>query len=141
MSLLNRRVDSDELFYEAMLEKLSYIETHTSKTAERLGTGVYNNVLDVSTRTIPTEGYIALAWQTTCGAIEVQNPGNNTVTIVNSMASGTRPTIGTGVSHVQAGTYRIVNVNSRFVTIYGTAGDQVGIQAFTVGGAGSGALF
>ncbi len=121
---------------EQIAERQTYDLEHRSETAERLATGVTNSVLEVSTVTMPTEGYIQRAYQTTCGAIEIHNSGANRVTVVNSTA-GTRPTQGIGVSHVEPGTGRTVNVNSRVVTIWGTAGDLVGIQAFSVGGAGA----
>ncbi len=129
------KTDWSEAHAKAELELLTDIAMHTSDTARRLMPyGVTNGVLEVSTRLIPSEGWIQLTWQTTCGAIEVHNPGTNVVTVVGTLGAGTRPMAGIGVSHVQAGQWRAVNVNSRAVTIYGTAGDYVGIQAFTAGG-------
>lgn len=122
---------------EGLLEQRTYDLEHQSRTSEMLATGVTNNVLEVTTRQFDSVGTpLMLSWQATCGAIEVVNHGATRMTVVNTI-TGTRPTIGTGVSHIEPGMGRMVNVNSRVVTIFGTAGDQVGIQAFTVGGGGA----
>ncbi len=125
---------------EGLLEQKTYDLEHQSQTSEMLATGVVNSVLEVSTRQFGPDAALGigmmLTFQATCGAIEIVNHGVNRVTVVNSTA-GTRPTIGTGVSHVEPGMGRTINVDSRIVTLFGTTGELVGIQAFTVGGAGA----
>ncbi len=122
---------------EGLLEERSYNLEHQSRTSELLATGVTNNVLEVASRVFDTSAIIMLSFQATVGAIEVVNHGTNRVTVVGG-ASGTRSTSGPGVSHVEPGAGRIINVNNRVVTIFGTSGDLVGWQAYTVGGGGAG---
>lgn len=117
-----------------ILAELRYIRAHTSRTAELLGTGVVNNVLQVSTFVFDSTGMISLAWQATCGSIVVRNLStSNTVTVASGPASVTPS--GTGSWTVPAATKDVVNVNSRIITLYGTAGQSVCVQAFTVGAA------
>lgn len=125
---------------EAILEKITYNYEHQSRTSEMLATGVTNNVLEISTRQFGlavdgTNAVIPLSYQATVGSIEIHNSGSNRITVVNS-TSGSRALIGIGVSHIEPGTGRTLNVNSRNVTLWGIPGDLVGIQAYTVGGAG-----
>lgn len=128
---MGQREDNEASFYAAMLQELSYIKTHTSDTAEMLATGVANHVLEVSTKLINADGYVTLAWGATCGSIEVHNHGTNPMT-VQSSTPGTPSTQGIGVSRVIAGVARTIPINSRFLTIYGTAGDAVGIVAYSI---------
>lgn len=127
---MNRTID--DVLAAAMLEQLSYITTHTSQTAERLAVGVMNNVLETGTRVIDSSGGVGFNWQSTCGAIEVRNYSGS-VLVVSSGTPGVAPIQGAGVNYVEPYTWRVLNVCSRTVAIYGTAGARVGYQAFTTG--------
>ncbi len=131
--------DEELILARATLEKLSYIERHSSLTAERLAEGVHNHILEVGTKVFDSSGMIVLQWGTTCGGLEIYNRALTIVTVHGGMSSG-GSTSGTGVSNVAASSWRNVNVNSRIVTLFGTSGAEVGYQAFThplMPGAGS----
>jgi hypothetical protein len=125
-------VKPDEILSAAVLQQLSYIAAHTSQTAERLATGVMNSVLETGTRVLDTTGMTGLSWQSTCGALEVRN-NSNTVVVVSAGTPGVAPIQGAGVSYVEPYSWRVVNVCSRTVAIYGAAGARIGYQAFTTG--------
>lgn len=115
-----------------ILDELRYIRQHSSVTAERLGMYVVNNVLEVSTRIFDSDGRVVLEWQTTCGAIEVGNLTDDDVTVANG-TTAVEPLQGVGMFVVPAGARQPVNVNARAVTLFGTAGGTVTIQAWTTG--------
>jgi hypothetical protein len=117
---------------EALLQQLSYITTHTSATAEQLATGVTNHVLEVASAVLDTSGAKGCSWQATCGAIAVFNTGDYPVLVASGMP-GVAPVQGPGMSSIGANEWRIVNINSRYLTLYGTAGQRVDYQAFTTG--------
>lgn len=126
-----------EKLAQQILEDMSYIRQHSSKTSELLATGVTNSILDVATDVFPTAGAIALSWAATCGAIEVSNHGDYPVFVSASANSGTATP---RMPRVDPGTVRVINVASRNVTLYGTAGETVGWQASTRGGIFSNSL-
>jgi hypothetical protein len=125
-------VKTDEILSAAVLEQLSYIATHTSQTAERLATGVMNNVLETGSHVIDATGAIGLSWQSTCGAIVVRNY-SGTVLVVASGSPGVAPIQGANVSYVEPYSWQTINVGSRTVAIYGAVGARVGYQALTTG--------
>jgi hypothetical protein len=122
---------------DAILEKLSYIEGHSSKTSEMLATGVVNNVLDVRTYFFNTEGFVTLGYGATIGSIEVTNHTDATIYVSPSPASGAATP---AMPRVDAGLIRNINIASRNVTLYGTAGGAVGVQVFTRGTLGGNSL-
>jgi hypothetical protein len=117
----------------AQLAELSHRLLSLTETTERLAVGITNHVLFAGTVQIDANGWYGFAWQATCGAIEVTNPGSNIVKVVSS-APGNDTYQGAGVHFVQPGTFRILNIGSRVLTVYGTINDFVGVQAFTTGG-------
>lgn len=116
---------------DQILRELSYIRTHTSKTAEQLSTGVFNNVLESRRYQFDDQGIVDLSWGTTCGAIEVTNHTAAPIYVQAGPRSGESTP---GMQKVDAGLQRVINVFSRNVTLYGTADGDVGIQAVTRGG-------
>jgi hypothetical protein len=117
----------------AQLAELSQRIMSLTETTERLASGITNHVLFAGTVTIEASGWFGFTWQATCGAIEVTNPGSNIVKVVSTMP-GNDTFQGPGVHYVQPGTFRILNIGSRYLTLYGTAADLIGVQAFTTGG-------
>lgn len=124
----------------ALLDQLKYSAEHLSRTSERLASGVTNHVLEMKTHTFDSTGMLQLNFQATCGAVKISNVGQNDVTVTSSTGNGIPPNGGVGVGLVRAGTWDVVNVNSRFFTLYGTSGQSVFYQAFTVGGIIGGGL-
>lgn len=126
-------MDAQESLALAQLAELSHRLISLTETTERLASGVTNHVLFAGTITIGTDGWYPFGWDATCGSVEITNPGENTVK-VSSTSPGNEGVQGPGMHYVQPGTFRILNIGSRMLTIYGTAGDLVGVQAFTIGG-------
>jgi hypothetical protein len=117
----------------AQLAELSHRLLSLTETTERLASGITNHVLYAGTIRITADGWASFSWQATCGAVEVTNPGANVVKVVAS-GPGNDSNEGTGTHFVRPGTFRILNINARTFTIYGTVNDLVGVQAFTTGG-------
>lgn len=129
-------------FLEGLAQAYQHALMHSTETTERLTNGIVNSVLEVATRTIPSDGYITGNYGATIGAVEIFNHGANDLTVASG-AGGTPPQGGTGVSIVPPGVSRTIHVNSRAFTVYGTVGDRVGYQAFTKGsirGSGIGSI-
>lgn len=117
----------------AQLAELSHRLLSLTETTERLAVGITNHVLFAGTVQITADGWYGFAWNATCGAIEITNPGENIVKVVSS-GPGNDTYQGAGVHFVQPGTFRVLNIGSRVLTVYGTEDDFVGVQAFTTGG-------
>lgn len=109
-----------------------------TESIERLANGIVNHVLFAGTIQLPPAVNGVSSWSfqfgSTCGSVEISVPGTNVVTVAASTPSGDVPTVGTGIHKVQDGTWRLLNIGQRFFTVYGTAADFVGVQAFTTGG-------
>lgn len=115
-----------------LLDELARLRQATTQAAERLGALVINHTLEVFTLAIPAEGYIEREWQVPAGCVVVDNHGANPMTVSSAGPGPAAPT-GTGAHRVPAGKLRAVNVASRHITVYGTAGDLVSVQALTTG--------
>lgn len=123
------RETANVLAAEQLAELRHIAQTFTSFAA-RLEGRLVNDVLEVATRTIPTAGYIALSYGAAAGAVNVSNPGANTVTVSASGPAEARPTQGIGVYVVPGANSRTVPVASRQITLWGTAGDTVSYIAY-----------
>lgn len=130
---LRRGTDSEaEVLLTAALQQLSYDIAHLTETSEKLATGVVNHVLEAGTRLVDSTGAgITLAFQATVGSLLVRNPSTSTITVAAGQGAGVRPSVGPGVHDVEGRTWRIVPINARYCTIYGTAGQRVGYEAYT----------
>jgi hypothetical protein len=122
-------------FLEGLTQAYQHALLHSTETAERLTNGIMNHVLEVATRAFPAApgNYIVLDYGATIGAIEIYNHGATYITVASGGGSGILPQGGTGVSRIDPGKSRTINVNSRSAVIYGAAGEFVGYQAFTKG--------
>lgn len=118
-------------FFQGLADAYQHALLNSTETSERLTNGIVNRVLEVATRPIPTDGYLSGSYGATIGHVEVFNLGNNDMT-VTSGRGGTPPQNGTGVSVVPPGVSRTIHINSRDWTCYGTPGDRVSYQAFTI---------
>lgn len=119
---------------DGLAQSVQHALTHSTQTAERLTNGIINSVLEVATRTIPAapNNFVTLDYGSTIGAVEIFNHGTYVMTVAAG-GTGVQPQGGTGVSRIEPGTGRTININSRTAVIYGTPGDVVGYQAFTRG--------
>jgi hypothetical protein len=136
---MSARLTAEDSLVLAQLAELTQRLTSQTETTERLANGIINHVLFAGTVTLPAAdptgvSYVPFQYGATCGSVEITNSGTNLVTVLASVHSGVVPTTGTGVHQVKPGRWRVLNIGSRFFTVYGTAGDVVGVQAFTVGG-------
>jgi hypothetical protein len=125
-----------------MLAEFRHMAITTTEFMSRLAGRMVNNVLDVQTQVIPAapNAAIPLEYNVAAGAIFVDNQGTHPMTVAASAYTGTAPTQGVGVTIVPAGAWRRINVASRNITIYGTAGDVVCFQVSAAGGFGEGGL-
>lgn len=114
----------------AILEQLKYIAAHTSRTSELLSTGVINGVLEAATWTFGTDGRLMRQWGATAGTVQVTNLGTGDV-VLAAGAVATAPNGGNACTIIPAGTVGTFSVASRVVTLFGTAGERVVLQAFT----------
>lgn len=127
-----------------MLAEFRHMAITTTEFMSRLAGRMVNNVLDVQTQPIPPglsgDAAIPLEYNVAAGAIFVDNQGTHPMTVSASAYTGRAPTQGIGVTIVPAGAWRRINVASRNITIYGTAGDVVCFQVSAAGGFGEGGL-
>lgn len=131
--------DKVAAYWEAMLQELSHQTKSLSVVSERLSNGVKDHVLYAGSVTLAdngtgTVGVRAFQWEATCGSIEVHNTTTHNVVVTSSTVQANPPTFGQGVHHVKANVWRLCNIGSRFLTIYGTIGDVIEVQALTTGG-------
>jgi hypothetical protein len=125
---LRRQLDAE------MLQELVRIRQTMTEYAGRLGGQIVNNVLETATLAIGADGFVTREYGVAAGAVQVFNlSGANDMTVVAGGPAGYIPPTGTGVSVVPAGKDRVINVAARQITIYGTAGDRVSFQVWTVG--------
>lgn len=131
---MSNDVAQDHLALAQLAELSARLVSHT-ETVERLVNGIRNHVLFAGTVTIGADGWYHFGWGAMCGSVEITNVSTtNTLVVAASWPSGVAPDNGPGVHKVPPKIWRLVNIDSPTVTIYGTAGDEVGVQAFTVGG-------
>lgn len=138
---MSRDLAQDTLALAQLAELSHRLLSHT-ETVERLAAGIVNHTLFAGTVTLNDApdgtGFWTFEFRATCGSIEVWNTSASDDLIVAPGAAGIQPIQGPGVHYIEPGIWRNVNVDSRVVTVWGTAGQLVGVQAFTVGGLGGG---
>lgn len=108
------------------------MQTMTEQAAKLAGQAV-NNVLEVCTVAIPTEGYITRQYHVAAGSIALSNmatTATNLMTVTTGGVGSAAPD-GTGSYKVAGGTERTIPLASRSLTIWGTAGDRVSFSVFT----------
>ncbi|WP_163570799.1 hypothetical protein [Fodinicola feengrottensis] len=67
------------------------------------------------------------------GCIQVRNPGVHMITVSSAGPTGSAPQVGPGVWQIPAASRDTVSLGSTIFTLYGTAGDTVSFQVFTIG--------
>lgn len=132
MTVMRRR-EADRVLLTETVEEIRYLRAHLTAAAERTGTGVVNHVLETRTITFDTTGIYSIEFGVPIGAIEISNVGNATVTVHAGGARNAAPTDGLGVYVINTLDTQLVNLASRQVTLYGTAGQRCCYQAYTVG--------
>ena len=127
------KTDDQRTLAAQQLQELRTLAETTTELAARFQGQAVNNVLEIGTVILPPAGQNGHSWQAAAGSIEVDNQGTHPMTVVAASPAATAPTSGTGMYPVPANSRRVINVASREVTVYGTAGDVYGYQAFTAG--------
>lgn len=111
------------------------VESTTALTAAIDRQGAINGVLDVMLDAIPGTGdvYRVYAYPTTIGMVRITNHHAADALIVQSgTPSGpSAPTSGRGVQKVAAGATVEMPIGTHSVTVWGTAGGQFSLQAYT----------
>jgi len=114
-----------------MLQEIRLLRQTTTEEAGKLRGQLVNNVLEVGTYTIAADGILARSYNVPCGSVAVINLGTAEVTVTSSPPGPAAPAGGAGVTIVPASSWLSVPIGTRNITIYGTVGARVGLQAFT----------
>jgi hypothetical protein len=129
--------DARDLLTAEQLGVLRHQAQATTEFMERLGGQIVNNVLEVWSGVIPTEGYRTFNYSVAAGSVNVFYRAADPVatpdvfvTVATTGNNGSTPT-GTGTQLVQTGLERTVALASREFTIFGTAGGYLSVQVFT----------
>lgn len=119
-----------------LLQDMRWWRQSFTEFAARLQGRLVNDVLQVETVAFDASATPQpRQWRAAAGAVEVNNLSTHPITVAAGGPSQTAPATGVGVYIVPAATSRVVNLASRQVTFYGTAGDTFSYQAFTAGAA------
>lgn len=117
---------------EATLTELKRLSTVMSGMAARERSQLVNNVLEVSTRIIPSDGVLVCTYNTMVGSVVVSNTTGAALTVQTGTQTGSAaPTQGKGVQIIPNNSWLAIPIGSHVFTIYGTAAAAVGVQAFT----------
>jgi len=109
------------------------LQTNTAALSKLHGQ-VQNGVLEMATYVIPAAGYVTSQYKAPMGSIEIENFGANPMRFAAEQpAGGAAPVVGVGRRKIASNTHRVLAAVTHVWTIYGTAGDEVAIQAFTAG--------
>jgi hypothetical protein len=125
---------------------LAQLAEHTAnlltltQTVERLTTGIVNHTLFAGTVELDANGQYPFIWGATCGSVDIWNASETNSIVVTSSVLGSSGRVGPGVHYVPPGSWRNLAIGTRFLSLYGVAGDLVGVQAWTgqAGGGGGG---
>lgn len=124
---------ADQAWRDAMLTELRQLRQTSTELAARERGGVVNGVLDVRVWAFDTSGLLALGYQVAIGSLVVANLSTTAeVTVQAGTQSGdSAPTSGRGIQVVPASSWLAVPIGSHACTLYGTAGQRIGLQVFT----------
>jgi hypothetical protein len=121
------------------LAELRAMTQTLSSIAARLAGGVFNETLATATAQFDATGQFTLQFHVAAGSIRIRNLSvAGLVVVAAGGGQVTVPTIGPGIYRVPAGTSELVGMQTRTITVYGTAGDYVSYSAFTTGAAPNG---
>lgn len=128
--------EADRLLTAELLAAVRQTTQQTSALTAAIGRqGSTNGVIDVALVTIPAEGVARFDYPTLIGSVLVQNHGAaDTMTVQSGQPASSStgaPTQGRGVGLVGPGERLVMAIGDRSVSVWGTAGDQVHLQAFT----------
>lgn len=102
----------------------------SSWTAQLRGMTV-NDVLDCEMVTLDATGIFSRDWTVPFAAVAVANTSGNLLTVTSDPPQAAPPSGGAGSHPVGPGAGAVINLTGRALTIYGAAGNVVGLQVFT----------
>lgn len=117
----------------SQLDQLAHDMATLTQQMARVASNQINNVLLVETVAIPAAGGFQRDTHVPIGYVEVRNLGASEVTVVTGGLASSAPKVGVGVSVVPAGQVQKINLAASTFAVYGTAGERVCLQAFSVG--------
>lgn len=125
--------EAERLIVAEAIQALRHAAQTMTEFAARLQGQVVNNVLESGTRILDASGTYTTEWQAAGGCVYVRNLGTHPMTVTSRPVEpgGTAPSSGTGIWILPAGAADTVPLASRTMTVYGTTGDQVGVQVYT----------
>lgn len=124
--------DMERTLLQEQVDLLKHLAATMTEVAGRWSGQIVNNVLQVATAVFPAEGYITAEYGAAIGAVTVTNLDDAvTITVVSGGASGSAPSVGTGVHRVPPRASVTVPIAGHQFTIYGTAADEVSWVAYT----------
>jgi hypothetical protein len=122
---------SDEVV-AALVDDIRYLRGTATEMAAHLRSQAVNGVLEVATLAITSDGNLTRTYNTAVGSVVVVNANATAVTVASGGPTGTvAPTSGRGVMTVPANSWLAVPIGAHQFTVYGTAGQLVGLQVFT----------
>lgn len=127
--------DAERLMQAEMLDAMRSLAASSTEISGRLGRrGAINSVIEIWGGVIPAGGTITRSWEVPIGSVRITNHGvaANVLTIQSGVAAGDTgaQTAGVGVNYCAGQATHSMAIGDRGITITGTAGDRVSLQAF-----------
>lgn len=124
---------AERILFAEMLSRLETMQASMTGFMERYQGRLLNGVLAVETAIFDASGMISRNYHAPAGCIQVRNPGTHTVTVSSAGPTGSAPPVGPGVWIMPAASRDVVSLGSTTFTLYGTVGDTVSFQVFSIG--------
>ena len=122
--------EAEHLLVAELLQEIRTLRETSSAHAQSLLGAVVNEVLVVETTKFDADGVVSRQYRTMVGSVVVANIGTADVSVSSSPPASGIGATGVGQYVVRKDTAVSVPIGSRTVTIYGTAGDTVGLQVY-----------
>lgn len=97
----------------------------------KLRSQVVNDVLTSELLTLDATGQASREFRVPFGSVTVANPNGSEVILQGGGAQGSPPGGGNGVHAIPSGTQRTINLSHHVLTLYGTPGARISLEAFT----------
>lgn len=125
--------ETKEAVLDAILDELQQTRITQTKSIEKLRSAVVNHVLVTELIKLDTDGTATREFRVPMGSVSVANhSATGDVTVHAGGPGGGAPGTGPGIGFVKRATFAVLNVTGHVVTLYGTAGQFLTLQVFTV---------
>jgi len=124
--------DAEVVLAQELLAEIRLMRETNSEVAAHFRSGVLNEVLAVRMVVLDADGTASLEFRSMVGSVVVANhnaAGN--ITVSSSPKAASVGNQGSGQFLIRPGVAASVPIGSHTVTLYGTAGNVVSVQAFT----------